>query len=104
MALHRLLRGSSLVVEEGGGNHGVTLGGNDCLDDHLAAYLATGTVPRAKDGAEVDAVCEALPEPEPEPLAAAGKKKATEKSGKRVGALRAEATGITLHGLLGHVR
>ncbi|MDV5149323.1 alpha/beta hydrolase [Streptomyces sp. SBC-4] len=104
MALHRLLRGSSLVVEEGGGNHGVTLGGNDCLDDHLAAYLATGTVPRGKDGSEVDAVCEALPEPEPEPMAAAGKKKATEKSGKRVGALRAEATGVTLHGLLGHVR
>ncbi|MFI9293271.1 alpha/beta fold hydrolase [Streptomyces gardneri] len=120
VALHRLVRGSSLVVEEGGGNHGVTLGGNDCLDDHLAAYLATGTVPRAEDGGEVDAVCEALPEPEPEPLAPAGKteKKAGKEAGKeagkdaqsdaasgnRVGALRPEATGVTLHGLLGHVR
>ena len=34
-----LLRGSSLVVEQGGGNHGITLSGNACLDKHLATYL-----------------------------------------------------------------
>ncbi|MGW4052434.1 alpha/beta hydrolase [Streptomyces sp. NPDC004779] len=68
LALHRMIRGSSLVVEQGGGNHGVTLAGNDCLDKHLSTYLATGTVPRAEGTSEVDAVCAALPAPEPDPV------------------------------------
>ncbi|MER5736307.1 MULTISPECIES: alpha/beta hydrolase [unclassified Streptomyces] len=129
LALHRMLRGSSLVVEQGGGNHGVTLAGNDCLDAHLSAYLATGTVPRAEGGSEVDAVCAALPAPEPEPLPAAeeaGKKTGSgveekagsgveEKAGKKAGsgagekargkaADRVQRAGTALHGLLGHVR
>jgi pimeloyl-ACP methyl ester carboxylesterase len=67
--VRRLLAGSRLVVEDGGGNHGVTLRGNACLDRHLTAYLADGTVPRGGGGA--DAVCPALPEPVPlEPKAA----------------------------------
>ncbi|MEU0399490.1 alpha/beta hydrolase [Streptomyces sp. NPDC006197] len=103
VALHRLMRGSSLVVEEGGGNHGVSLGGNDCLDEHLAAYLATGKVPRGEGDTEVDAICAALPDPEPEPVTAAAPT-TPEKSGKRAGAVRAERAGIALHGLLGHVR
>ncbi|MET8576920.1 alpha/beta hydrolase [Streptomyces sp. NPDC005012] len=61
---HRLLRRSSLVVEEGGGNHGVSLAGNACLDRHLAAYLADGTVPRRTAG-EADATCPTLPDPKP---------------------------------------
>ncbi|MCF4141154.1 alpha/beta hydrolase [Streptomyces sp. Tue 6430] len=81
--MHALLGGSSLVVEEGGGNHGITLSGNTCLDAHLAAYLTDGTVPRGTGRA--DAVCEALPDPEP-PSAKVG-------SGT--------AQGTTLHGLLG---
>ncbi|GAB1338748.1 alpha/beta hydrolase [Streptomyces sp. E-15] len=60
---HRLLARSSLVVERGGGNHGVTLSGNACLDGYLAAYLTDGSLPRG-DGA-VDAVCAKSPEPEP---------------------------------------
>ncbi|MCF6521514.1 alpha/beta hydrolase [Streptomyces sp. JJ36] len=60
----RKLEGSSLVVEQGGGNHGISLSGNQCLDDHLVAYLADGEVPRGGTG-EADAVCPALPEPEP---------------------------------------
>ncbi|MFI6348135.1 alpha/beta hydrolase [Streptomyces sp. NPDC050560] len=63
VAVHRALRDSSLVVEEGGGNHGVTLSGNACLDERLAAYLRDGTVPRGEG--TVDAVCPALPDPEP---------------------------------------
>jgi hypothetical protein len=63
VTVHRLLRGSSLVVERGGGNHGITLSGNSCLDTYLVAYLADGSVPR--EGGEVDAVCEAPPEPKP---------------------------------------
>ncbi|MEU5774410.1 alpha/beta hydrolase [Streptomyces venezuelae] len=62
--LHRKLRGSRLVVEEGGGNHGVTLSGNKCLDRHLAVYLTTGKVPTGDGG--VDAVCEAGPDPKPQ--------------------------------------
>ncbi|MDL5204707.1 alpha/beta hydrolase [Streptomyces sp. ALI-76-A] len=81
---HRLLARSSLVVEEGGGNHGITLSGNTCLDRHLARYLSDGTVPRGHG--EADAVCQALPDPEP--LSAAKTASAT-------------AHGSTLHGLLG---
>ncbi|MEV5410633.1 alpha/beta hydrolase [Thermopolyspora sp. NPDC052614] len=65
--MHRLLRSSRLIVEDGGGNHGVTLAGNACLDGHLAAYLTDGTVPASRPGP--DALC--APVPDPEPLAAA---------------------------------
>ncbi|MFB9558523.1 alpha/beta hydrolase [Streptomyces roseoviridis] len=111
VALHRMVRGSSLVVEQGGGNHGVTLAGNDCMDEHLAAYLATGEVPRGEAGAEADAVCETTPEPKPEPKAKpeAGRKPATTgESPKpaRTASVRgaAPSAGATLHGLLGHAR
>ncbi|MET9825888.1 MULTISPECIES: alpha/beta hydrolase [Streptomyces] len=81
---HRSLRGSSLVVEEGGGNHGITLSGNACLDEYLAAYLTDGTVPRG-EGGEADAVCPALPDPKPLESKAAS----------------TSSRGSTLHGLLG---
>jgi pimeloyl-ACP methyl ester carboxylesterase len=81
--VHALLRGSSFVVEEGGGNHGITLSGNTCLDKHLATYLTDGTVPRGTG--EVDAVCGALPEPKPLSAKVAS----------------GTAHGSTLHGLLG---
>ncbi|MFI1206072.1 alpha/beta hydrolase [Streptomyces sp. NPDC020802] len=83
VTLHHLLGGSSLVVEQGGGNHGITLSGNTCLDKHLAAYLTDGRVPRG--GGEADAVCEALPGPKP-------LKKTKAVPGTR---------GAALHGLLG---
>jgi pimeloyl-ACP methyl ester carboxylesterase len=63
VTVHRMLGRSSLVVEQGGGNHGITLNGNTCLDKHLASYLTDGTVPRGHG--EADAVCEALPDPKP---------------------------------------
>ncbi|MFI0265982.1 alpha/beta hydrolase [Streptomyces luteogriseus] len=88
VTVHRLLARSSLVVERGGGNHGITLSGNACLDRHLAAYLKDGTVPRGYG--EADAVCEALPDPKP---AAAGT--ASAKAGA------APSNGSALHGLLG---
>ncbi|MFD9005636.1 alpha/beta hydrolase [Streptomyces sp. NPDC059582] len=81
--VHRLLAHSSLVVEQGGGNHGITLSGNTCLDKHLAAYLTDGRVPRG-DG-EADAVCKTLPDPKPLTSKAAS----------------TSARGSTLHGLLG---
>ncbi|MET9382796.1 alpha/beta hydrolase [Streptomyces sp. NPDC002928] len=61
--VHRLLAHSSLVVEQGGGNHGIALSGNTCLDKYLAAYLTDGTVPRGEG--EADAVCQTLPDPKP---------------------------------------
>ncbi|MDC0766386.1 alpha/beta hydrolase [Streptomyces sp. HD] len=63
VTVHQKLARSSLVVEQGGGNHGITLSGNACLDKHLAAYLTDGTVPHG--AGEADAVCEALPDPKP---------------------------------------
>ncbi|NGO76181.1 alpha/beta hydrolase [Streptomyces sp. YC504] len=84
LVVHRKLHGSSLVVEQGGGNHGITLSGNACLDKYLADYLASGKVPRGSG--EVDATCERLPDPEPEAPAAAS----------------SSGGGATLHGLLGY--
>ncbi|MFF0016544.1 alpha/beta hydrolase [Streptomyces sp. NPDC005374] len=83
VTVHRLLAGSSLVVEQGGGNHGITLSGNACLDRYLAAYLTDGKVPRG--GGEADAVCEAMPDPKPLSSKAAS----------------TSSRGSTLHGLLG---
>ncbi|MFD0270406.1 alpha/beta hydrolase [Streptomyces sp. NPDC127106] len=73
------LKGSALVVEEGGGNHGVSLSGNTCLDEKVAAYLRTG--------AAADATCPAQPDPKP---TSAGRA-ATPSAGG----------GAALHGLLG---
>ncbi|MFI2203214.1 alpha/beta hydrolase [Streptomyces sp. NPDC020192] len=87
VTVHRLLARSSLVVEEGGGNHGITLSGNACLDRYLSAYLADGRVPRGSAGV-ADAVC--AKSPDPEPLAA----KAASTSSR----------GAALHGLLGFRR
>ncbi|MEV5685685.1 alpha/beta hydrolase [Streptomyces sp. NPDC052164] len=90
VTMHRKLKGSSLVVEQGGGNHGITLSGSNCLDAYLADYLATGTVPRG-DGsrAGADAVCRALPDPKPLPAEKAAAGSANDGKGSR------------LHGLLG---
>ncbi|RVU28740.1 alpha/beta hydrolase [Streptomyces antnestii] len=63
VTVHRELRGSSLVVEEGGGNHGITLSGNTCLDRYLTDYLSTGKTPHGTG--EADAVCKKLPAPKP---------------------------------------
>ncbi|MFK0252450.1 alpha/beta hydrolase [Streptomyces sp. NPDC090445] len=72
------LKGSALVVEEGGGNHGVSLSGNTCLDEKVSAYLRTGRA--------ADATCPAQPDPKP---TSAGR------------AATPAAGGAALHGLLG---
>lgn len=86
VTLHRMLRRSSLVVENGGGNHGVTLSGNACLDKHLAAYLTDGTVPRGTGRGRADALCDRLPDPAPL---------------KTPSKMSGSARGAALHGLLG---
>ncbi|MFJ6573178.1 alpha/beta hydrolase [Streptomyces sp. NPDC091292] len=94
LTVHDKLYGSRLVVERGGGNHGITLSGNSCLDRHLTAYLATGEVPRG-DG-EIDAVCEKSPDPKP--LKAKAKPSEAKQSKAKAGSA---SRGATLHGLLG---
>ncbi|OKJ74965.1 alpha/beta hydrolase [Streptomyces sp. CB02460] len=87
VTLHRKLRGSRLVVEQGGGNHGITLSGNACLDRYLTDYLAKGTVPRTGRG-DADAVCAKTPDPKPE-------------NAKSARPAARPDPGGTLHGLLG---
>ncbi|WP_413759576.1 alpha/beta hydrolase [Streptomyces sp. MMBL 11-3] len=108
VTVHHLLEGSGLVVEQGGGNHGITLSGNACLDEHLTAYLTDGRVPHG-DG-EVDAVCERLPDPKPltaeageKGKKAKGDKKAKDAKGSEsAGAGAGSPKGAALHRLLGH--
>ncbi|MEU8266866.1 alpha/beta hydrolase [Sphaerisporangium sp. NPDC049002] len=59
---------SSRLVVEAGGNHGVSLGGNTCVDRYLAAYLRDGSVPGGAaqaPGHQPDATCPTGPEPRP---------------------------------------
>jgi pimeloyl-ACP methyl ester carboxylesterase len=58
---------SARLLVEAGGNHGVSLGGNACVDRHLAAYLRDGTVPggEQRTGHQADVKCGTGPEPEP---------------------------------------
>lgn len=72
------LKGAALVVEQGGGNHGIALSGNKCLDEKLSAYLRTGKA--------ADADCPAQPAPTPAAVTRA---------------VPPSAGGAALHGLLG---
>ncbi|MBX6169228.1 MAG: alpha/beta fold hydrolase [Thermobispora bispora] len=65
LTVRRLFPTARLVVESGGGDHGVSLGGNPCVDDRLAAYLLDGRVPERRSTGHADAVCPAPPAPEP---------------------------------------
>jgi pimeloyl-ACP methyl ester carboxylesterase len=63
-------RSASLIATEGGTTHANSLfGGNACVDDQVAAYLADGSIPDRRHGRGPDVACPATPEPEP--LAAA---------------------------------
>jgi hypothetical protein len=67
LEMHRLFPSSRLVVQEGTGNHGITLGGDKCIDPAVAAYLRNGWLPDDRPGP--DALCPAGPEPRPEAAA-----------------------------------
>ncbi len=64
-ALRERLPGSVLVTEEGGHTHGVSLTGNDCVDEIVTAYLRDGELPARAEGEGPDATCEGRPEPQP---------------------------------------
>jgi pimeloyl-ACP methyl ester carboxylesterase len=60
-------KSASLIATEGGTTHANSLfGGNACVDDRIAAYLADGSIPDRQQGRSgPDVVCPAVPEPEP---------------------------------------
>ncbi|MEZ0076876.1 alpha/beta hydrolase [Planotetraspora sp. GP83] len=66
-ALHmRRLFPTARMISEDGGNHGVSLAGNPCVDRHLAAYLRDATLlPQRRAMRRADATCPAQPEPRP---------------------------------------
>jgi pimeloyl-ACP methyl ester carboxylesterase len=56
---------SVLIAEPGGTSHAITPRGNACVDDKIAAYLATGALPARKPGRTADVECQPLPLPVP---------------------------------------
>nr|WP_238580923.1 alpha/beta hydrolase [Streptomonospora alba] len=65
-AMRARFPGARLVVEQGGLSHGVSLGGNPCVDGALTDYLSEGSLPPAADeSGEPDLACPAAPAPEP---------------------------------------
>ncbi|MGW0365729.1 alpha/beta hydrolase [Streptomyces sp. NPDC002990] len=78
VSMREKLAGSALVVQEGGGNHGISMSGDKCLDEKVAAYLRTGQA--------ADATCAAPPAPKPTTATRAA---------------QPSSRGATLHGLLG---
>jgi hypothetical protein len=61
---------ASLLAEPGGTSHADSLFGNECVDNTIADYLATGALPPRQAGAGPDATCDPLPVPVPAASAA----------------------------------
>ncbi|GAA3418790.1 alpha/beta hydrolase [Streptosporangium vulgare] len=63
----RALFHRSRLLAVPGGNHGVALNGNACVDRRLAAYLREGTLPGARQAPSgaPDARCPGIPAPVP---------------------------------------
>uniref|UniRef100_UPI0017A5DC88 alpha/beta hydrolase n=1 Tax=Sporichthya sp. TaxID=65475 RepID=UPI0017A5DC88 len=55
LALRREFPTASLLAELGATTHAGSLGGNACIDDAIAAYLAAGTLPPRRPGDRPDA-------------------------------------------------
>ncbi|MFC9603537.1 alpha/beta hydrolase [Streptomyces niveus] len=60
LELQRRLAGSVLVTERGAGTHGIAGGTNECVNDHVEAYLLTGKAPVRR--------AECAPHAEPNPV------------------------------------
>ncbi|MEU4547029.1 alpha/beta hydrolase [Nonomuraea dietziae] len=63
--MRRLFPSARMLVVPGG-NHGVALGGDRCVDQHLIRYLEDGSLPSAR------ANCPGVPDPKPTARMAAG--------------------------------
>jgi hypothetical protein len=66
LEVRRRFRNSSLIAEPGGTTHAGTLFGNACVDNKIAAFLATGKLPPRRPGDHADTYCRPLPQPVPE--------------------------------------
>jgi pimeloyl-ACP methyl ester carboxylesterase len=62
-----------LIAEPGGITHAGSLYGNACVDDPIAAFLATGELPERLPGEGPDVECEPLPPPVPSSAAHASR-------------------------------
>ncbi|MCG8918442.1 alpha/beta hydrolase [Actinokineospora sp. PR83] len=60
---------SSLVEGVGGTTHAGSLNGVSCVDNLVAAYLATGELPARKPGRVSDSKCDPVPRPDPQATA-----------------------------------
>jgi pimeloyl-ACP methyl ester carboxylesterase len=65
---------SSLIEGVGGTTHAGSLFGDKCVDDSVAAYLASGVLPKRAPGNRSDQRCDPIPQPNP---AAPAAKRAT---------------------------
>ena len=65
LEVRKLYPNSSLIAEPGGMTHADSLSGDMCVDNQVAAYLATGTLPPRKPGNGPDTLCAPLPDPVP---------------------------------------
>ncbi|CAF3821527.1 unnamed protein product [Rotaria sp. Silwood1] len=61
---------ATLLAVPNGTNHGASLRGNNCVDNIVAQYLLSGTLPPRKLGDGPDLECAPLPEPVPTGLVA----------------------------------
>ncbi|NJC63821.1 alpha/beta hydrolase [Planosporangium flavigriseum] len=67
LEVRRRFPNAVLIAEPGGTTHSGSLGGNACVDNQIADYLATGKLPTRKAGDGPDTTCDPLPAPEPNP-------------------------------------
>jgi pimeloyl-ACP methyl ester carboxylesterase len=65
LAVRKEFPTSVLIAEVGATTHSGSLQGNECIDNHIADYLADGTLPRRLSANRADADCARGPLPEP---------------------------------------
>lgn len=65
LAVRKLFPQSRLLAEPGGTSHADSLSGDACVDDRIAAYLRSGTLPKRRSGNRADVTCAPLPKPDP---------------------------------------
>ncbi len=65
LAVRRLFPRASLVAGLGGTTHASSLSGVPCVDNTVAAYLRSGSVPRRLAGTRADRVCSRVAPPQP---------------------------------------
>ncbi|HVV76955.1 MAG TPA: alpha/beta hydrolase [Mycobacteriales bacterium] len=63
--VRRLYPHSSLIAEPGGTTHADSLSGDACVDNKIATYLKSGTLPARRSWDGPDALCRPLPAPHP---------------------------------------